>query len=203
MFSQHPYSLPQYTLSACPALPGWKRALDIACCVAMLPLLGAVTFFVAVSTALTAQGPILFRQEYVGFLGRRFAVYRFRTMRVLGRGHGTTGGSEAGAPRRALIPGGEFLRASGLADLPQIVNVLRGEMSIVGPRAKCPTRLSGRESDLIALPGLTGVWRFVDESVPTPMVSWEQTYPEKKSLWADLKIILRTIPAVLGLRSRR
>lgn len=104
-------------------LPRWKRAAEVSCCLLALPLLGVVTLFVACVTTTAAQGPIFFRQQRLGLKGQRIWLYRFRTMRV-GPASRSSG----------LIPGGVFLRATGLAELPQIVNVLRGEMSSVGPR---------------------------------------------------------------------
>src|SRR5687768_2308318 len=131
MFSQHPFTLEhRYSLAAAYALPAWKRALDIVFSIAALPLLGLLAGMFSVVSWGRSRGPVFYRQEHVGCMGRSFRIYRFRTMRTSsGRAdHSKTGASSL------LIPGGGILRASGLADLPQIVNVLRGEMSLVGPR---------------------------------------------------------------------
>jgi len=149
-----------------------------------------------------SRGPVFYRQQHVGCMGRSFRIYRFRTMRT----------SSVGADRskaRAnslLIPGGGLLRASGLADLPQIVNVLRGEMSLVGPRPSPAVlddaRLTGQRNALHAVPGMTGAWRLVGENATQrdAATRWETTYPERMSLGADLRIIVRTLFALFFLR---
>src|SRR5688500_8617584 len=165
MFSQHPFTIPQrYSLDSAPALPVWKRVLDVTCCIAALPLLLVVTCVITIVTHVSSPGPVLFRQKTIGYLGRSFGAYRFRTMHVVAScvpeqmpnvdlGH---------QPETTLsIPGGRFLRTSGLVDLPQIVNVLRGEMSIVGLRPcsdlDSTSRGVAHHSDLAAVPGLTGL----------------------------------------------
>lgn len=127
-------------------LPRWKRFLDLALATLGLPFLAAATFAVSLLHALVSPGPLFFRQSRIGHLGRTFTLYKFRTMRA--------GADEAahrrhlaalaagGGPLRKLdqerdtrvFPGGRFLRASGIDELPQLVNVLRGERSVVGPR---------------------------------------------------------------------
>jgi exopolysaccharide production protein ExoY len=188
------------------ALPKWKRTVDVACCILAVPVLAVLTFFVACVTAATAKGPIFFRQEKVGLKGQRIRLYRFRTMRLKSEPNALLSQKAAvegdGSPRvDLLIPGGRFLRATGLAELPQIVNVLRGEMSIVGPkplhREEAGNDESGRQV-LSSLPGLTGLWRV--SCANTPLVDdparLDSHYARHKSLWLDSKIILLTIPAL-------
>ena len=179
MFSQHPFTLGhRYSLDAAHALPTWKRLLDLICCIAALPLLGFLTFVFMLLAKLSSRGPVFYRQRHAGCMGRSFGAYRFRTMRT--------------APRAAtpdhrvhslLIPGGRFLRSSGLADLPQIVNVLRGEMSFVGPRPcdELPDgpRAAGQRVDLFVVPGVTGAWRLArnNPAQREATAQWEQTYP--------------------------
>src|SRR5687768_409681 len=116
------------------ALPLWKRILDIACCVAALPILGLATLFAAVVIKTVAPGPVFFRQERIGYRGRSFRIYKFRTMHS---GASTSTHQSHFAQLMAsnkpmqkldargdsrLIPGGWLLRALGLDELPQILN---------------------------------------------------------------------------------
>jgi lipopolysaccharide/colanic/teichoic acid biosynthesis glycosyltransferase len=128
----------------------WKRALDIVVVLLALPLLVPLMIVVAVLIRVVSAGPVLFKQERVGYLGRRFMCFKFRTMfvgadAVAHQGHlrhlmdsntPMTKMDSEGDPR--IIPFGRLLRASGLDELPQLINVLRGEMSLVGPRPCLP-----------------------------------------------------------------
>lgn len=197
------------------ALPAWKRAIDLTCCFAALPFLVFLTMVMALITRCCAPGPILFRQERMGLNGRRFKIYKFRSMYV--NAETTTHqnhfkelvGSRAPMMKldskgdARLIPGARLLRASGLDELPQIINVLRGEMSIVGPRPCLPT-----EADLYqpwqrarfgSVPGLTGLWQVSGKNRTTfdEMILLDIRYGEIKSFFLDLKIISLTIPALL------
>src|SRR5215212_1100911 len=127
-------------------LPTWKRIIDVGFCSITLPLLALATFFVAALMSVTSPGPIFFRQERVGYRGRRFRLFKFRTMHV---GADTsshqahfTSLMKSNVPMQKLdakgdsrlLPLGWLIRASGLDELPQLINVMKGEMSIVGPR---------------------------------------------------------------------
>ena len=195
-------------------LPSWKRALDIACCLAALPFLVLCTLLVAVLTWATSPGPIFFRQERVGFRGRRFKLYKFRTMHVSAEvaPHQMYFAQlvRSNAPMRKLdgqgdlrlIPGGKLLRASGLDELPQIINVLRGEMSVVGPRPCIPYEFAqysaAQKQRVNAAPGLTGLWQVSGKNRTTfdEMIQLDIRYTETKSFALDVGIILRTVPAL-------
>jgi lipopolysaccharide/colanic/teichoic acid biosynthesis glycosyltransferase len=112
------------------SLSRWKRVVDLAGCIAAVPLLGAVTLIAAVIMAFTSPGPLIFQQPVIGNNGRRFGLYRIRTMHV--RCSKTKRGSE----RPPYFLGGRWLQTSGLSNLPQIINIWRGEMSMIGPRPK-------------------------------------------------------------------
>jgi lipopolysaccharide/colanic/teichoic acid biosynthesis glycosyltransferase len=209
MFSHHPFTLEhRYSLDASATLPAWKRVLDLMCCVVGLPILGFLTFGFTVIAALFSRGPIFFRQENIGYLGRRFGVYRFRTMHVLS--HDSSQGSRAVVhPDSALMPGGRFLRSTGLADLPQLVNVFRGEMTIVGPRpgtsvGGMPVWMSHRP-DKAAVPGMTGPWRFGHEQSLNRehVIHWERDYTEHHSFVRDLGMIIRSVFAMISGRMGR
>lgn len=171
-------------------LPGWKRGFDVVGCIAGLPLLGALTLYLAVVTSVAARGPVFFRQEKIGHRGRRIWVYRFRTMQV------DAAPRDWPKPREgeALIPGGGFLRATGLGELPQILNVLRREMSIVGPRPVSSKHLESMSPFLIdglsSLPGLTGLSRLkaARAGEANDAVHQDIRYAATKSLGLDLKL---------------
>src|SRR6185436_16766668 len=156
-------------------VPAWKRALDITCIVVALPVLMPVFLLLAAGIKCVSPGPVLFLSERVGYRGRRFICFKFRTMKVdadcdahrrhladLMRSDAPMVKMDAkGDPR--LIPLGKILRASGLDELPQLLNVLGGEMSLVGPRPCLPYEFEGylpeQKRRFNTLPGLTGLWQ--------------------------------------------
>ena len=211
MFSQRPFTLQhRYSLDALPALPAWKRVLDVTCCLALLPFLALVTLAVAAVVRISSNGPIFFRQKSTGCLGHGFGLYRYRTMRLAPASEADSV-SKSTAPQDQLrsdllIPGGHFLRSSGLVDLPQIVNVLRGEMSIVGLRpcsaASGESWSAEQKNNLAAVPGLTGIWRLahLSRASAEDAVRWEQNYAANMSFMSDLKVIGQTMIAMFGFR---
>jgi exopolysaccharide production protein ExoY len=195
-------------------LPSWKRAIDITFSLAAMPVLAFCTLLTATVMALVSPGPVLFRQERVGYRGRRFMCYKFRTMHVgadckIHREH-CKQLIESNAPMvkmdargdSRLIPGSRLIRASGLDELPQIINVLRGEMSLVGPRPCMPYEyekyLPWQRARCNAMPGLTGLWQVSGKNRTTfdEMIRLDIHYAENRSGWLDLKIMARTAPAL-------
>ena len=213
MFSHHPFTVHgRYSLDVEHALPTWKRTLDLGCCLVGFPVLGCIAFFTASASALTSGGPVIFRQEKYGAAGRRIGLYRFRTMRVLFSPVAVEIESKArsgtSVETSRMIPGGALLRATGLADLPQLVNVWRGEMSIVGPRPDAFS-VSAASAGIVherrtTLPGITGPWRFSGQHNETAAGErqWEQSYAETQTLGGDLSIIARSLWAMVSLRVR-
>jgi len=195
-------------------LPLWKRALDFSIILILAPALVMFGGVVALAVACGSSGPILFRQRRVGHKGREFTCYKFRTMHVGAetdshRGHATqliksetpmTKLDKGRDPR--LIPFGAALRAMGLDELPQLINVLRGEMSIVGPRPCIPYEYELYEPwqrrRCEAVPGLTGLWQVSGKNRTTfnQMVWLDIEYSQRLSLWLDVTIILKTLPAL-------
>jgi len=197
-------------------LPVWKRMLDLGIIIFLSPgllLLGAV---VAALVKIGSPGPILFRQRRVGYRGTEFTCFKFRTMLTNAetdshRNH-TQNLIKSNIPMvkldarkdPRLIPLGSLLRASGLDELPQLVNVLRGEMSVVGPRPCIPYEYEMYEpwqrGRFNAVPGLTGLWQVSGKNRTTfeEMVRFDIEYSERRTLWLDLKIILKTLPAIWG-----
>lgn len=196
-------------------IPRWKRLLDVACILVSLPLWSAVMIVISIWIKLVSRGPLLFRQERIGYKGRRFTILKFRTMelnvetrshevhlqRLISSDSPMTKLDASGDPR--IIFGGRILRAIGLDELPQIFNVLRREMSLVGPRPctvnefKCYK--AGQEERLDALPGLTGYWQVNGKNKTTfsEMIEMDIYYARNLSFPLDLWIIVKTLPAIL------
>jgi lipopolysaccharide/colanic/teichoic acid biosynthesis glycosyltransferase len=179
-----------------------------------LPVFLVCTLAVAIFMKFASPGPTFFRQERVGCGQRRFKLYKFRTMHVaadtaqhqkhfeqLAKSNGPMRKLDRHGDRR-LIPGGRLMRALALDELPQILNVLRGEMSIVGPRPCIPYELAQYSSDQCArfeaIPGLTGLWQVSGKNETTfdEMVKLDIEYARTRTLGLDLKIIFRTVPAL-------
>ena len=202
-------------MTASAEVPSWKRILDIACILLSTPLWLPVVMILSLWIKLASPGPIFFRQERVGHRGRRFMILKFRTMKVNVETqsherhleqlmHGDrpmTKLDAAGDPR--IIPGGRILRAMGLDELPQLFNVFRGEMSLVGPRPCTPHEFSRyqvwQHERVNAPPGLTGYWQVNGKNKTTfsEMINMDIFYTKNMSVWLDLTIIVRTFPAVI------
>ena len=192
-----------------------KQTLDLLLILLLLPILIPLALLIALLIRSVSAGPVLFRQERVGYLGRRFMCFKFRTMFVdadttMHQGHlyhlmntntPMMKMDSRGDPR--IIPFGLFLRASGLDELPQLINVLRGEMSLVGPRPCLPYEyenyLPWQKERFATVPGLTGLWQVSGKNKTTfvEMIQLDIKYAKNKTLWWDLKIILMTIPALI------
>ena len=196
-------------------LPGWKRALDVTAILLALPLLLPLVIAIGVVIRLVSTGPVLFKQERVGFRGSRFMCLKFRTMfcgaetrtheghlqKLMDADVPMTKMDDKGDSR--IIPFGRLLRASGLDELPQLINVLKGEMSLVGPRPCMAYEeakyLPWQLERFNAAPGLTGLWQVngKNRTTFTKMIQLDIEYARTKSLVLDLKIIFRTVPALL------
>jgi len=188
-----------------------KRIIDVAGAAVGLALATPLLFLIALAVRLDSPGPIIFRQPRVGLGGRIFWMYKFRSM------HEDAGEeqetlvhmNEAKGPifkiRRdpRLTRVGRFLRRTSLDELPQLVNVMRGEMSLVGPRPNLPSEVEEyqewHKKRLEVLPGMTGLWQVSGRSHLSfaEMVLLDIYYIDHWSLWLDIKILMRTIPKVL------
>lgn len=179
----------------------FKRIFDIVFSGAVLLVLAVPMLVIAAAVFFTSQGPILFRQKRVGRNGKVFTMYKFRTMRVASTSEGDTGWTGQDDPRRTAI--GAFLRKSSLDELPQFFNVLKGEMSVVGPRPERPHFVGKFRKDITLYQtrhhlnvGITG-WAQVnglrgDTSIPK-RVRYDLYYLHHWSLLFDIRIILMTI----------
>ncbi|MFO1487515.1 MAG: sugar transferase [Verrucomicrobiota bacterium] len=196
-------------------MPWWKRALDCSCIILSAPFWLPVMILLGLLIKLVSPGPALFRQERIGYLGRRFTIFKFRTMKVnantsVHQGH-LSKLMDSNAPMKKLdaagdprlIPCALMLRTLGLDELPQLFNVLRGDMSLVGPRPCVPYEYENYSNHhrrrLGAVPGLTGLWQVSGKNRTTfeKMVELDIYYANHKTLLLDLKILLKTIPAIM------
>lgn len=196
--------------------PAWKRILDFVCIIVGLPGALFLMLLIAAFIKLVSRGPILIRQERVGLRCKRFGCLKFRTMHVgadtnvhrehlnhlLRSDRPMVKMDSTGDPR--LIRFGAILRATGLDELPQLINVLRGEMSIVGPRPCLPYEFELYEpwqcERFDTLPGLTGLWQVRGKNRTTfaEMINLDIQYARTKSLWLDLQILAATFGTLVG-----
>ena len=163
--------------------------------VALLPFMAAISAAIAFGMGT----PVIFRHRRAGHLQQPFTLYKFRTM------SSQTGPDGRLLPdSRRLTPIGRFLRKTSLDELPQLWNVLRGEMSLVGPRPCLPYEydryLPWQKERFNTLPGLTGLWQVSGKNRTTfvEMIQLDIHYARNKTFWLDFKIILKTIPALIG-----
>ena len=199
-----------------------KRASDIAISLVAIILLSPLWLILSLLVKRDSRGPVMFRQERVGMDGRIFLCYKFRTMHadsddsahreayrknIGGEVDANAGDQDAPVfgkvkddPR--VTPTGRWLRRSSLDELPQLLNVLKGDMSVVGPRPPIPYEVEEYDvwhrKRLDMKPGITGLWQVSGRNRLTfeEMVTTDLYYIENWSLWLDLKIILLTLPAV-------
>jgi lipopolysaccharide/colanic/teichoic acid biosynthesis glycosyltransferase len=199
-----------------------RRVVDVLACVVLLVLLVVPLLLIVLAIRLEGSGPALFRQERVGLRGQRFTLLKFRTMfqgvddRALRdliarelRGEDTVdGGSSKLNNDRRITRVGSLLRRTSLDELPQLFNVLRGDMTLVGPRP-----CLGWEAEMFPAeftprfdvrPGLTGLWQVSGRSAlgTLEMLELDVRYVRSRSLQSDLGILIRTVPALLGSGAR-
>jgi lipopolysaccharide/colanic/teichoic acid biosynthesis glycosyltransferase len=190
-----------------------RRLLDLAGSAAGLLLLSPLFALIAAAVKLSSPGPVFHRGERVGRGGARFRIYKFRSMRVGQAGPGIT---RAGDPRVTTV--GRFLRRTKLDELPQLINVLTGAMSLVGPRPEAPEYVAmyddAQRRILAARPGMTSPaslqFRAEEEQLQGP--DWERTYVERimpaklqidldylqrRTLASDLRVIAATVARLI------
>ena len=189
-----------------------KRVVDIAVAALLMVILSPIMLVIALAIRRDSPGPVFFRQERVGLHGRTFNVVKFRSMCTDAEdklddllhkneinGHAF---KLADDPRTTRV--GRVLRRTSLDELPQLWNVLRGEMSLVGPRPPLPSEVAQYDvwhrRRLSMKPGMTGLWQVGSRQEPEfdRWVQQDLEYIDTWSLWLDFKIIARTVPAVLS-----
>ncbi|MEZ5399690.1 MAG: sugar transferase [Bryobacteraceae bacterium] len=196
----------------------WKRAFDVAAALAAVPAAVAVIGIAAAAIRFSSPGPVFFRQWREGYQGRWFAVWKLRTMHVDAGERLERHLAESAAARlewertcklrrdpRVIAGAGSFLRRSSLDELPQLWNVLRGEMSLVGPRPLPRYHVERYGSEFRALrrsvrPGITGLWQVSARGAGDLRVqeTLDRAYIEGWSLRLDANVLARTLAAVIG-----
>jgi lipopolysaccharide/colanic/teichoic acid biosynthesis glycosyltransferase len=195
-----------------------KRVVDLILCLVALPVLIPVVLASIVAIYLDSGRPILFVQERIGRGGRRIQIYKFRTMRanhsdsydrafmkayIRGGQDKSANGTFKPMADQEISPVGHFLRRTSLDELPQLINVLKGEMSIVGPRPNVPWEVAEYRpwhcERLEVLPGITGLAQVNGRSSISfdAIVRYDIRYIEQQGVALDLKIIWRTVRLVL------
>jgi exopolysaccharide biosynthesis polyprenyl glycosylphosphotransferase len=200
-----------------------KRSIDIIGSICALLLFSPLLILIAIAIKLTSRGPILFKQVRLGQFGARFTFFKFRSMYVQNNAkihqdyinQFISGSHEPAQPDGKsgiykiqndprVTPVGRFLRKTSLDELPQFLNVLKGEMSLVGPRPPIPYEVEKyelwhRRRFLELRPGITGLWQVEGRSRTRfdEMVRLDLKYARTWSPWLDIKILLRTPAAVL------
>ncbi|MBN1249701.1 MAG: undecaprenyl-phosphate glucose phosphotransferase [Anaerolineae bacterium] len=189
-----------------------KRILDLVVSSIGLLLGWPIVLLIAIAIKLDSKGPVLFVQDRVGQHGQRFKIYKFRTMRQGAEEElpALLEQNEAEGPifkmrnDPRITRVGQWLRQSSLDELPQLINVLRGEMSLVGPRPPLPAEVEAYQPwhtrRLRVPPGITGLWQVSGRSELTfdEMVLLDLYYIEHWSPWMDIAILLRTVPKVVA-----
>jgi len=196
-----------------------KRAMDLALVIVTMPAWLPLACLIAIAIKVFSPGgDVLFVQQRTGKGGRRFRMYKFRTMvpdaeelksslaEVNANGELTGPLKLANDPR--ITPMGRILRKTSLDEIPQLINVLRGEMSLVGPR---PTSWSPEAyklwhtERLDVLPGITGLWQVFGrgEEDFDEWLRWDIRYLERRSIWLDIVIIFKTLTSVLKQKGAR
>jgi len=205
----------QASISARSGYGELKRSIDVVVALFLLLLFGPLILVLAVAIRLHSPGPVLYRQQRIGKDGKPFFMLKFRSMREnsdtqvhrehvqrlmrenVGPGEGGAKSLKMGSDPR--ITGlGKILRKLSLDELPQLINVLRGEMSLVGPRPPMPYEYElyndWHKLRLQVLPGITGLWQVTARNQVSfeEMVQLDLYYIEHMSLWLDLKIMIKT-----------
>jgi exopolysaccharide production protein ExoY len=211
-----PDAASEFSATSLRRAPGWKSGLDITCILLSLPIWLPLMILLMLVTRIASPGPIFYRQERIGLGGRHFFIWKFRTMKLSAETQiherhfeklmqvdcPMTKLDACGDPR--LAPFGRILRASGLDELPQIFNVLCGEMSLVGPRPCTPNEFAGykpwQRERVNGLPGLTGYWQVNGKNKTTfnQMIAMDLFYLKNMSILLDLKIMLKTGSTIAG-----
>ncbi|MCK4410370.1 MAG: sugar transferase [Candidatus Eisenbacteria sp.] len=188
-----------------------KRPLDVAASIVGLVLLSPLFLVLAILVKLDSRGPVFFKQMRVGKDGREFEFYKFRSMvqdaeqqkKELMHLNELEGPVFKISDDPRITPFGSFLRRTSLDELPQLFNVLRGDMSLVGPRPPLPAEVANYENwqrqKLAVLPGLTCLWQISGRNHIgfTEWMRLDIEYIRRQSFAVDVKILARTLPAVL------
>ncbi len=198
-------------------IPWWKRGMDIFGALFGLIITSPLCLVATIIIKIVSKGPVIFKQERVGYQQKHFSLMKFRTMKVDAEskahsqyvrrlikqdGNGTPMIKMENDPR--VIPFGNFIRKTYIDELPQLVNVLKGEMSLIGPRPCIPYEakeyLQWHRKRFYITPGMTGLWQVSGKNKLTfeEMIRLDIKYENERSFWLDFQIILKTLPAIVS-----
>ena len=188
----------------------FKRFCDFTVSLIALIILSPLFLIVSIAIKADSKGPVIFKQERLGLGGKVFLIYKFRSMCVGAEQTGTGQYSFAGDPRVTKV--GKFLRATSIDELPQLVNVLKGEMSIIGfrpPLTYHPWPIEEytpyQKRMFLVRPGITG-WAQVNggyDLLPEEKIVYDLDYIEKRSLWMDIRCLFQTVSVIFGHKGAR
>ncbi|MGN0144352.1 MAG: sugar transferase [Clostridium sp.] len=189
-----------------------KRVIDIICSLTGLIVLSPILILVAIAIKIDSKGPIIFKQERVGLKGKKFYMYKFRSMVVnaeelkeaLNKHNEMSGPMFKIKEDPRITKIGKFIRKTSIDELPQLINVLKGEMSLVGPRPSLPKEVKEFEpwmmKRLDVKPGLTCYWQVSGRN-SIGFEEWMELdvkYVDDASIWLDLKLIFKTFFVLFG-----
>jgi lipopolysaccharide/colanic/teichoic acid biosynthesis glycosyltransferase len=197
-------------------MPNWKRTLDILLSLPALLLLIPLFFIIGLIIKIVSPGPIFYKQTRVGLEEQLFKMWKFRSMHLnasdrVHKDHFKHLISSNSAMNKLddindsrIFSFGNFLRKTGIDELPQIFNVLKGDMSLVGPRPCLPYEaelyLNWQRIRFNAVPGITGLWQINGKNRTTfsQMIQYDIMYMNSISAWKDISIIIKTIPSIIA-----
>ena len=177
-----------------------KRTLDLCCILVALPMVIPAMLLLALAVGFDSPGPVIFRHQRQGWRGRTFTLYKFRTLR---QDCPPYAAHPNGLKDARVTRVGRFLRRTNLDELPQLFNVLRGDMSLVGPRPEMPHIVAAytpqQRQRLLAKPGLTGLWQIsAHRGLPIhEHLEHDFAYLREMNPWLDMVIMLRTLPLLV------
>lgn len=194
-------------------LPLWKRTMDVIGAILGLIIFSPIMLSISLMIKFVSPGPVFFKQERVGYGGKTFMMWKFRSMKVdadtsihqdhLSELHKNGKPMNKVGNDQFIIPFGKILRKTCLDELPQLINVILGEMSLVGPRPD-PVYSVGHYQNWYkgrfdTIPGMTGLWQVNGKYKTTfeEMMRLDIAYSRRKSFWMDFKILLKTVPAII------
>lgn len=193
--------------------PYWKRAIDCLVAGVLMILLAPLLALIAIHIRLFSRGPVFFTQSRLGLMGNEFTIYKFRTLKCsetatedhkeyVANLSATDGVLEKPDLSARMIPGGRFLRQTSLDELPQLLNILQGKMSLVGPRPDVMDWTDYKTEQLRrfeVVPGVTGLWQVSGKNRLTfeQMIQKDLHYVDNRSFWLDVQILFRTFGLLL------
>lgn len=191
-----------------------KRVFDFFASIVLLLSFSPILILTFILIKLTSRGPAIFKQKRIGWKGRLFTIYKFRSLKIMDTGDKQIGSLPANHFKWKLVfdgsdpritPVGSFIRKTSIDELPQLINVLKGDMSLVGPRPLMPVMLDPykefNSARSVIRPGISGLWQVKHrdhKNIVDKMIHDDLEYIRKYNFILDLSILLKTIPVVIS-----